>query len=575
MPAIEEFQQLQAAVAGLTKRVQRLEERLAKSGSSSLLTLDSHHESARVSAPPDWKPGGLETEIGAHWFNRIGIVAVFVSVGFFLNYAFDNEWVGPAGRVLIGLVLGVSTVFLSEFIRRRGHRIFSYSLKGIGIGVLYLSLWAASQVYHLIPNALAWFSMMTVTVATIGLALWQDAELIAAFAAFGAFLTPAMLSVAINNASSLFSYLAILNVGALVLLVCKPWIRVLLGSYAGTLILYSSWHYRFYTPDEFLLALTSVTAFFLIFAVAPFVYRQQGISLAVLLVALMNAASYFFELWRLFGYQSGELALTSIFLGCLYFVAGSRLRNSATPDLAEIHSAIGAAFLIVAVPIGFHARWITAGWFAEGAALVRLSPPSSRTSYLKQLGLLALVLGIIRLLAIDQFNVTRMLLNDRMLIFCIALASLSIASRKFSSSHNQADQRLLLVAVIFINFLALFALTQEITDAWRRQLLVCDAQKCGALSIIRDFRYSALWITYGAALLLTGFWRKAISLRWQALVLIGFTVGKVFVYDTSSLDRIYRVLSFMILGFVLLMSSFFYQRLLKPKIAAGEPRSVT
>jgi len=62
--------------------------------------------------------------------------------------------------------------------------------------------------------------------------------------------------------------------------------------------------------------------------------------------------------------------------------------------------------------------------------------------------------------------------------------------------------------------------------------------------MIRDFEYSAVWITYGAALLLVGFWRKAISLRWQALVLIGFTVGKVFLYDTSSLDRIYRVLSF-------------------------------
>src|SRR5215475_11794046 len=427
MPTVEEFQQLQAALAGLTKRVQRLEERLEKSGS--LLTLESHHESARVSDPRDWKPRGLETAIGAHWFNRIGIIAVLVSVGFFLSYAFDNEWVKPADHVLIGLVLGVFTVFWSEFIRRRGHGIFSYSLNGIGIGVLYLSLWAASQVYHLIPNTLAWFSMMTVTVTTIGLALWQDAQVIAAFAALGAFLTPAMLSVGTNNASSLFSYLAILNVGALVLLVYKPWIRVLLGSYAGTLILYSSWHYRFYTESQFLLVLTSVTAFFLIFAVAPFVYRQVGISLAVLLLALMNAASYIFELWRLFGYQSGDLALTSIFLACLYFVAGSRLRNGAAPDLAEIHSAIGAAFLIVAVPIGLHARWITAAWFAQGAALVRLSPASSRGSYLKQLGLLALVLGIIRLLAIDQFNATRMLLNDRMLIFCIALASLGLAAR--------------------------------------------------------------------------------------------------------------------------------------------------
>jgi uncharacterized membrane protein len=80
-----------------------------------------------------------------------------------------------------------------------------------------------------------------------------------------------------------------------------------------------------------------------------------------------------------------------------------------------------------------------------------------------------------------------------------------------------------------------------------------------------------LWIAYGAGLSLVGFWKRVQFLRWQALALIGITVGKVFVYDTSSLDRIYRVLSFMFLGFVLLMTSFFYQRSLRAKIAAREP----
>jgi uncharacterized membrane protein len=97
--------------------------------------------------------------------------------------------------------------------------LFSYSLKGAGVGVLYLSLWAASQLYYLIPNLLAWFSMTCVTAATVGLALWQDAEVIAAFAAFGAFLTPVMLPAGTNNASHLFSYIAILMRGG-----CSPYV---------------------------------------------------------------------------------------------------------------------------------------------------------------------------------------------------------------------------------------------------------------------------------------------------------------------------------------------------------------
>jgi uncharacterized membrane protein len=573
MPTSEEIRQLQAAVAALTERVRELEERLGKPSSSHVPTFHPGSESAPLPRSANWKPAGLESQIGANWFNRIGIITVLVSVGFFLNYAFENDWVGPAGRVIIGLVLGLTVVFWSEFIRRRGHLIFSYSLKAIGIGVLYLSLWAGSQLYYLIPNVLAWFSMTCITAATVGLALWQDAEIIAAFATFGAFLTPVMLAAGTNNASYLFTYVAILNVGALFLVVFKPWIRVLFGSYAGTLILYASWHYNFYTTDQFAVALTSVSAFFVIFAAAPFIYRQRGVSFAVMVLALMNAATYFFELWRLFGYQRGarELAIISIVLGCTYLLGSDRLRRAGVPNLREIHCAIGAAFLIVAVPVGLHAPWITAAWFVEGAALIWLSPASGKTNYLKQLGLLALGLGLIRLLAIDQFNVTRILLNERMLIYALAVGSLAFAARAFARRQDPHDQTLLLITAICINLLALFALTQEITDSWRRQFQACGTQNCSSLSMIRDFEYSALWIAYGAALSLVGFWKRVKFLRWQALALIGITVGKVFVYDTSSLDRIYRVLSFMFLGFVLLMTSFFYQRSLRAKIAAREP----
>jgi uncharacterized membrane protein len=44
------------------------------------------------------------------------------------------------------------------------------------------------------------------------------------------------------------------------------------------------------------------------------------------------------------------------------------------------------------------------------------------------------------------------------------------------------------------------------------------------------------------------------------LILFGLVVGKVFLYDLSFLERAYRILSFFILGAVLLAVSFLYQR---------------
>src|SRR5579864_4714641 len=83
----------------------------------------------------------LEKKIGQYWLNRIGIVAILIGVSYFLKYAFDNNWVGPGGRIAIGLLVGIGLILWSERFRKRGYAAFSYSLKAVGIGTLYLSLW--------------------------------------------------------------------------------------------------------------------------------------------------------------------------------------------------------------------------------------------------------------------------------------------------------------------------------------------------------------------------------------------------------------------------------------------------
>jgi uncharacterized membrane protein len=80
------------------------------------------------------------------------------------------------------------------------------------------------------------------------------------------------------------------------------------------------------------------------------------------------------------------------------------------------------------------------------------------------------------------------------------------------------------------------------------------------IAIERDFTFSALWMGYGAMLMIIGFLRRSAFVRWQALILIAATTVKVFVYDVSQLDRAYRIVSFIALGVLLLVISFAYQR---------------
>ena len=75
---------------------------------------------------------------------------------------------------------------------------------------------------------------------------------------------------------------------------------------------------------------------------------------------------------------------------------------------------------------------------------------------------------------------------------------------------------------------------------------------------------SALWGLVGITGLIVALRRDIAPLRTAALGLLLATVAKVFLYDLSTLTSIYRVMSFFVLGGLLLAGAFAYQRLRPP-----------
>src|ERR1700687_3224913 len=109
------------------------------------IKLRSIYDEDRIDAKMN-ASASMEEKIGQYWLNRVGIVAMLMGVSYFLKYAFENNWIGPAGRIVVGLVAGIALILWSERFRARNYAAFSYSLKAVGIGTLYLSLWGAFQV---------------------------------------------------------------------------------------------------------------------------------------------------------------------------------------------------------------------------------------------------------------------------------------------------------------------------------------------------------------------------------------------------------------------------------------------
>jgi uncharacterized membrane protein len=106
------------------------------------------------------------------------------------------------------------------------------------------------------------------------------------------------------------------------------------------------------------------------------------------------------------------------------------------------------------------------------------------------------------------------------------------------------------------NVLALWALSMEFWDLFGKREVTFGVDR----KLAQQLAFSLLWTSYAIGLMLSGVLWKATELRWQALVLFGVVVVKVFFYDLSFLQQFYRVLSFVVLGLALLLTSFLYHR---------------
>ena len=120
------------------------------------------------------------------------------------------------------------------------------------------------------------------------------------------------------------------------------------------------------------------------------------------------------------------------------------------------------------------------------------------------------------------------------------------------------------VAAITAVTLALFYLTLEARRLFHGPILA------GPTSDAEQYSYSTAWLAFGIVLLAVGFLLRSQPARLLALGVIALTIAKVFIIDTASISGIYRALSVIGLGAVLLGIGWLYQRLLYPR-ARSQP----
>ncbi len=533
--------------------------------------------------------------MGRNWFAIIGAVALAIAAGFFLKLAFDNQWIGPAERVLLGVVVGLAMIGAGEYTARRAPP-WSRAVVGGGIAVLYLSIYASFGFFDLIALVPALVFLGLAVALGGALAIRHNSRVVAFLALFGAFLTPALLGDDLGDRLYVgLGYLLVVDAGIVVVASVRGWRWYTLAGMVASYVLFAVWLDRI-PPDETIGAQLGLSGVFLIFLGAATLYnilwRRKPNQFDMTLIMTNAFAFYgltFGIMWEEYEPWFGLLTfLLAAFHGLV--ALGARLRPGVSPIVPLQLGATALIFLTVAAPLQFTGEWTSVAWAAEGAVVVGLGI-ITRNWLSRVSGLLVLTCAVVRILALDTGSVDVAgfvpVLNGRFLAFAFGIAGLYAAAWLYGFRGGPAppayrppqttllgfavllrelvnlfvafEKRATRVLVTAANILTLWIFSAEAISYFDRQAL--EAVGSDAVSRANNSMLSTLtstWAGYGAILVAVARWRGGSFLAVSGLTVLAVATFKLLLVDTVTIGipegSHTVVLNFYVLSFVFVMA---------------------
>jgi uncharacterized membrane protein len=317
----------------------------------------------------------------------------------------------------------------------------------------------------------------------------------------------------------------------------------------------ASWHLpvfnQTFTAYALLVAALGFAAW--LYARAPEAYERERRGMLPLLVGAANVLSLTALSLEVVGYYDRSLAATGLD-GSSTFVA-SQFQEGKIFTLALVWTIYATYAFMVGV-------WRKARAWRLGALL-----------------LLVITTPLV-LATLNYYDAPwhALIFNRTLGVFAVFVAALWLVVRAYTRSGEAFEEEpaVRVVAIIAANVLAIIALSaqaagyyeakiaEEVTRTGAAALASDDFPGLRNLELAKQLSLSVIWALYASGLLVAGQFRRLRMLRVMGLVLLSVTTLKVFIWDLSSLDRAYRIVSFIMLGAILLVVSYFYQRSQQP-----------
>jgi uncharacterized membrane protein len=256
-------------------------------------------------------------------------------------------------------------------------------------------------------------------------------------------------------------------------------------------------------------------------------------------------------------------------MALIYAGAAKIMLDRTETTLTQLLLLIGIAlsFVTIAIPIQLQSNWITIAWAFEAVVMLWVGIETN-VLRLRVAADILFALALIKLAFWDTPGEARGMfmpvLNKYFLSSLVVTACLVAAAYLYQKAEQQKQ-------VFALPHVLIILLTAIVTLLWVMSVETYTffAVQAAAQKLAEDASHerwlgqmalSVLWSIYAATLAAIGFARRSPGMRWAALALFGLTVIKAMLVDIAGLQQLYRIIVFLVLGVLLLLVAWGYQK---------------
>ncbi len=332
---------------------------------------------ASVKTYPSVNKSFTEKFVGENLINKVGIIITIIGVVIGAKYTIEHQLISPLTRIVSGYLIGLGLLGFGIKLKKNYENYSAVLISG-SMAILYFITYAAFSFYNLIPQTLTFLLMVIITVFTVMTAFNFNKQVIALIGLVGAYAVPFLVGRDSGRVDILFRYIAIINIGVLLIAHKKYWKLLYYSSFIFTWLIFLSWYDKSYLMEKhFGLGLSYLTVYFVTFYLIFLDYKlfqKEKFDAGDIVFLLANSFIFFGAGYSILSTNVTArhfLGLFTLSNAVIHFGVSMLINRQKLVDrnLFYLVTGLVLTFITITIPIQLSGNWVTLLWACEAALL--------------------------------------------------------------------------------------------------------------------------------------------------------------------------------------------------------------